>query len=424
MTVNVAATGSRVKTLKILSLMGLGGVLEFYDFIIYALFAGYISATFFPGSDQVTALLETFAVFSIGYVVRPVGGIIFGHFGDRFGRKRVFTVSILLMAISTLFIAFVPSYASWGIAAPIILTIFRIIQGLSVGGEIPGAVTFVSEIMPERRGLGCGFVFFSLILGIVIGSLVHLLLSHLISMNLLGPWGWRIAFVIGGVFGILGYFMRRALYESPSFMALQDKIAKVPALILLKNDFRSVVSGWLITSMVAVSVTLFFLFGPIYLTKLLHYPSPPVFWGNIIALFIVSVLCIVVGMLIDYRGKRIVLAVMIILILLVALPFYQAQIDHRLPFMLQVMIPALLMAGVTGIVPVLLAELFPTEVRYSGVGLVYNLGFATFGGLTPVIVMALIDGTKNLMMPAYYLVAVCCIGLIGVLLVPKQRYFD
>ena len=179
---------------KILVLSSLGGVLEFYDFIIYALLANYISIEFFPTGSNITSLIATFATFTVGYLVRPLGGFLFGHFGDKFGRKTTFTFSILLMAVATTLIGFVPPYAKIGISAPIILTFLRILQGLSVGGEIPGAIAYVSESIPEKKGFACGVIFCSINFGIVFGSLFHALLSSTLSQDQMLAWGWRLPF--------------------------------------------------------------------------------------------------------------------------------------------------------------------------------------------------------------------------------------
>src|SRR3990167_2565126 len=184
---------------KLLFLSSLGGVLEFYDFIIYALLAGYLSKVFFPLENNVASLLVTFATFSIGYLVRPFGGILFGHFGDKLGRKKTFTISILIMALSTFFIGVVPSYQTIGMAAPLILTALRVVQGLSVGGEIPGAIAYVSEFMPEKKGLANGIIFFSLMNGITLGSLIQAIFTGLLSQQAMFSWEFRIPFLIGGV---------------------------------------------------------------------------------------------------------------------------------------------------------------------------------------------------------------------------------
>nr|HAT8714218.1 MFS transporter [Legionella jordanis] len=188
---------------RLLILSSLGGVLEFYDFIIFAIFAGYISHAFFPLSNRLSGLMVAFATFAIGYLVRPLGGIVFGHFGDRIGRKKTFTISILMMAVATLGIGIFPDYEHIGMAAPIAVILLRILQGFSIGGEIPGAITYVSEALAEQKGLGCGIIFFALTMGIVLGSLVNALMNSFLSDSQMQAFGWRVPFVLGGFFACL-----------------------------------------------------------------------------------------------------------------------------------------------------------------------------------------------------------------------------
>ena len=185
---------------RILYISSLGGMLEFYDFIIYALLAGYISTVFFPDATPINALLATFGTYTVGYFARPFGGIIFGHYGDKYGRKKTFAVSILIMACATLGIGLIPSYESIGIWAPILLLIFRLLQGFSIGGEIPGAITYVSESMPEQRGFGTGIIFCFLLCGLGLGYIIEALLLTIFSHQQVLDWAWRLPFFLGGFF--------------------------------------------------------------------------------------------------------------------------------------------------------------------------------------------------------------------------------
>ena len=210
---------------KTLSLSALGGALEFYDFIVYAFFASMISELFFPPNmPEWLKLLQTFGIFAAGYLSRPFGGIIMAHFGDLVGRKRMFTLSILLMAIPTFAIGLLPTYASIGVFAPILLLLMRVMQGAAIGGEIPGAWVFVSEHVPANRmGLACGVLTSGLTLGILIGSLVYMLLNSGMTQDALREYGWRIPFLLGGVFGFLTMYLRRWLKETPIFIEMQER---------------------------------------------------------------------------------------------------------------------------------------------------------------------------------------------------------
>lgn len=202
---------------KILLLCSLGGLLEFYDFIISALLAGYIATTFFPMNANINGLLAAFATFSVSYFARPLGGIIFGHFGDIYGRKHAFTVSVLIMAIGTFCIGLIPSYSSIGIYAPLLLILCKMLQGFSIGGEIPGAITYISEFFPHKKALTIGIVFCFLISGITTGYLVLAGLKYFYTQESIVNWAWRIPFFIGGIFGIIAFYLRKKLIEIPEF---------------------------------------------------------------------------------------------------------------------------------------------------------------------------------------------------------------
>jgi MFS family permease len=191
---------------KALFLSSLGGILEFYDFIIYALLASFISKLFFPSGSAITSLLIAFSAYAVGYLARPLGGVIFGHFGDKYGRKKTFTISILIMALSTFIIGILPTYSHIGFIAPILLVLCRVAQGISVGGEIPGAVTYVGEIVPEKKGLVTGVIFCFLIAGVALGFIVESVMLEIFDKQQMLSYGWRIPFILGGLFGIIAYY--------------------------------------------------------------------------------------------------------------------------------------------------------------------------------------------------------------------------
>src|ERR1700738_5288271 len=204
---------------KTLSLAALGGALEFYDFIIFVFFAPVIGQLFFPpGVPDWLRQLQTFGIFAAGYLARPVGGIVLAHFGDLSGRKRMFMLSVLMMAVPTLLMGLAPTYVDWGISAPVLLLILRLLQGAAVGGEVPGAWVFVSEhVPPSRVGLACGVLTAGLTGGILLGSLVATTLNMVMPPEQLTAYGWRIPFLLGGAFGLMSMYLRYLLTETPVF---------------------------------------------------------------------------------------------------------------------------------------------------------------------------------------------------------------
>lgn len=402
---------------RLLILSSLGGVLEFYDFIIFALFAGYISNAFFPASSKIASLLIAFATFAIGYLVRPLGGIVFGHFGDRIGRKATFTVSILMMAIATLCIGFVPPHSVIGVAAPLLIILLRIIQGLSIGGEIPGAITYVSEAFTEYKGMACGIIFSALTLGIVFGALVHASIVTLFSETQMQSFGWRIPFIIGGVLGLLSYVLRRELHESSQFIAIENKIEKYPVLTVFREQLYSVVAGTFFAAMCAVIVTSLFLFTPAFFTEVLHLPANSYAWERTLSIAAGSALSIFFGYMTDRIDVKKLVLVLSLITAGFAYPIFNIYVSYPQLYTIAFLVSAILLGFSAGIIPRLLSELFPTSIRYSGIAVSYNLGFAFFGGLTPFISLSLIYYTGWASVPSLYLIFVSVLAVLSLVLI-------
>lgn len=405
------------KQKRLLLLSGLGGVLEFYDFIIYALLAGYIAKNFFPTDQPATSLMIVFATFAIGYLVRPLGGILFGHYGDRFGRKKTFAISIFIMATATLGVALVPSYADIGLAAPIIVTALRVLQGLSIGGEIPGAIAYVSESIPERKGLACGLVFGCLISGIVLGSFVQAIITSVLSENQMQSWGWRIPFVLGGLFGFASYYFRRDLQESPLFQAIEHRIEKYPIKAVITQQWRHALAGIFITALGASIISALFLFTPSYFNKVLHLNGPQYLWYNTVALLVTAVLCLFFGKRCDTRHQKKSIRWLVAWTLVLVYPIFFTYQHYPQFCLIGLLVSAILTGFAWGIIPSLLSDLFPTHLRYSGIAFSYNLGFAIFGGLTPLLCMVLIQKTQMVTAPAFYLMLVALAAFFALVLV-------
>ncbi len=212
---------------KTLTLAALGGALEFYDFIIFVFFAAVVGELFFPADiPEWLRQVQTFGIFAAGYLARPLGGIIMAHFGDLVGRKKMFTLSILLMAVPTLAIGLLPTYASMGILAPLLLLLMRVLQGAAIGGEVPGAWVFVAEHVPARRiGIACGTLTAGLTVGILLGSVVATIVNTSMTQQAVHDWGWRIPFLLGGAFGLVAMYLRRWLQETPIFLEMQQRKA-------------------------------------------------------------------------------------------------------------------------------------------------------------------------------------------------------
>lgn len=400
----------------------IGGILEFYDFIIFAIFSSAITHNFFPSTSEAAGLLLTLSVFAAGYLVRPVGGVIYGHFGDKYGRKSTFTFSVIIMALSTLCIALVPGYATLGIAAPILLTLFRLLQGASIGGEIPGAITFISETAVKIKTLACAVVFLGLVLGILLGEVVNISLSAFFSEQEMLNYGWRFAFIIGGLLGLWGFYLRRKLVETPFFQSVEQSKVKVPFITVIKKHPLAVLSGWALLGLVSSGIMVLFLIMPSY--KNIAGLSDDITSSiNTTILLIVTIASLVFGYFGDKINKKYLLLFAGIVAICFSYPTFHYLTQPGQTQLFYYTLFALFSYGIAvATVPAILAESFPTEVRYTGVALVYNLSFATTGGLAPVIIFALINLTGNILMPAYFFMAVAVIGLMGLLFYPKNNF--
>jgi MFS family permease len=288
-------TGQDYKTL---ALAALGGALEFYDFIIFVFFATVIGQLFFPPSvPDWLRQLQTFGIFAAGYLARPLGGIIMAHFGDLLGRKKMFTLSILLMSVPTLLMGLMPTYQSIGLAAPVLLLVLRILQGAAVGGEVPGAWVFVSEHVPARHvGYACGTLTAGLTAGILLGSLVATGINSVFTPAELADHGWRVPFLIGGVFGIASMYLRRWLHETPVFAELQKRkalAAEMPLKSVVRNHRGSVAVSMLLTWMLSAGIVVVILMTPTFLQKLYGFDARTALVANSVATLCLTVGCVV-----------------------------------------------------------------------------------------------------------------------------------
>ena len=400
---------------KLASSVSLGGMLEIYDFLIYGLMASYIAENFFPAEDHITSLLSTFATFAIGYLTRPLGGIVFGHFGDRYGRKKTFTFSIFLMAVTTALMGCLPGWNSIGAAAPIILITLRLLQGFSLGGEIPGAITYLSESTPERRGLVIGILFLAIMIGISLGTFVHGMLEMHLSPDDMKEWGWRVPFWVGGSLGIISYHIRKHFSESGLFEALDQTKAQasIPIVLLFKQHTRGVICGFMTIGLCGATVTIYSIYMPSYLASLLGFSREAVAWHTTLAFLMLSPLCLVFGMLSDLINHKLILGVMAVVIATVSWPAFQYFSSPAAELNKIMLICGLLAATASGALPPLLISFFPTEVRYTGIATCYNIGFAIFGGIAPFTSTLLAKYSNNTSGPAIYLSLIAVISLIA-----------
>lgn len=407
---------------KIIFLASLGGALEFYDFVIYVIFAPIISQIFFPETDTFASLMSVYAVFAIGYLIRPLGGLIFSHFGDKYGRKKTFIFSVLLMAVPTVLIGFLPTYQQVGIVSSFFLIFLRLLQGLSIGGEIPGALTFTCEhVNPRSRALACGIIFSFLNLGIFLGAVISLILTNQLSSAQLLSFGWRIPFVFGGLLGVFSFYIRKQLAESPLFLAFRNSTedTRMPFVEAITIYWRKILQGIGLTCLGSVMINLLFLYMPTYLSTILAYPKQQATLFNTINLGFYSLLLVFFCWCGDRFGRKLVLlSGSIGFILLSYILFITLSKQTTLLLIVSLSIFAILSSSIM-VYPSVLVELFPVSIRYTGIAISYNLAFAFFGGLTPFITTYLIQSLNNNLAPSFYLTLSAILCFIALLTIKK-----
>ena len=409
---------------KTLSLSALGGALEFYDFIIFVFFAAVVGKLFFPADlPEWLRQLQTFGIFAAGYLARPLGGIVLAHFGDLLGRKRMFTLSIFMMAVPTLLMGLLPTYAQIGIWAPIALLLLRIVQGAAIGGEVPGAWVFVAEHVPARRiGFACGTLTSGLTIGILLGSLVATAINRLYSPQELLDFAWRVPFLLGGVFGLLSVYLRRWLQETPVFAELQQRRAlaeEVPLKAVLRDHRPAIVLSMLLTWVLSAAIVVVILMTPSVLQSAYGFAPTQTLQANSLAIVCLSFGCVFAGLLADRFGAGRVLMLGSLLLAALTWSFYN-NMRARPDLLLPLYAMTGLAVGMVGAIPLVLVKAFPAAVRFSGLSFSYNLAYAIFGGLTPMAVAFLLK--YSALGPAYYVVALCMLGLlIGAYLLRCER---
>lgn len=401
------------KDLRTLMLAALGGALEFYDFIIFVFFANTIGQLFFPAdTPDWLRQAQTFGLFAAGYFARPLGGVLMAHFGDRDGRKRMFMLSVLLMALPTLAIGLLPTYATLGYAAPLMLLVLRILQGAAVGGEVPGAWTFVAEHVPARRvGFACGTLTAGLTAGILLGSLVAGAVNRNLAPADVLAFGWRVAFLLGGVFGLCAVFLRRMLAETPVFEELRRRrelVQGLPLRAVLAGHGGAVAYSMLLTWLLTAAIVVVILLTPTLLQTLFKIPAATALGANSIATLALTIGCIAFGAFADRIGAARALAIGCVALFFAVIALYAgvARDPQRLVALYAL---AGFCVGVVGVIPTLLVQAFPPAIRYSGISFAYNVAYAVFGGLTPQFVTALVRHSP--MAPAYYVAALCVLGI-------------
>jgi MFS family permease len=403
----------------------IGNALEWYDFVIYGFMTVIISRLFFPAESEYASLLIAMATFGVGFFMRPVGGVLIGLYADRRGRKAALQLIILLMTVATAMIAFAPTYAAIGIAAPAILVLARLLQGAATGGEFASATAFLIESAPpERRGFFGSLQMVGQSIAALTGATAGMLVTQGLTPEQIDAWGWRLPFLFGLLIGPVGLWMRRHLSETEEFVAAaQDETQHLGLLAVLREHLRDV----LVCFGLVVSATIMFyvvlIYMPTYAKTQLNIPLKDAFTAQVAGLIFLTVLIPLFGILSDRIGRRPVLMLAAMLYLILTYPLMDWLLAEpslmRLATM-QIVLCSSIAVGF-GAISTALAEQFPVRQRSTGLALAYNVAVMIFGGFAQLIVTWLIKETGSLLAPSFYVMFGASVGLLAAWFIADHR---
>jgi len=385
----------------------LGNLLETYDFALYGYFSPLLAKLFFPNHDPFLSLLATFGVFAVGLFFRPVGAIVFSHFGDKLGRKKALLASVILMAVSTTLMGLLPTYAQIGVLAGVLLTICRVVQGLSMGGEFTGSLVYMTEHASEgKRGLYGSWAMCGSFMGLLVGSGVSALLNNFLSPADLQSWGWRLPFLAGILLGVVGFYLRLRMPETPNFKAAvaAQALVKNPLRTAIKQAPFSLLTVLGLNFLPAMGFYLLFVYLSSWMKVYLQVPLSVALTINTMSMLVMVILLPLIGLLSDRIGRKPFLLGGALGYIFFSYPLFLLlqQADFASMLLAQTCF-AVLTCLIFAPLPAMLIELLPTPIRCSGVSVPFNIGNALFGGTAPFVATYWIHATDNPIAPSFYL---------------------
>lgn len=421
------ATGAVPETIdrKVVSAGLVGSVVEYYDFGIYGYLATVLSVVFFAeGADPTTALLATFATFAAAFVLRPLGGLIFGHLGDRFGRSRILAATILAMCAATVLIGVLPSYAAIGVGAAFLLVAARCVQGIASGGEVGGAAAYVAEKSPPaRRGFLCSTVQLGALSGALLASIVVSIVSSVLSTDQLAAWGWRLPFLLSLPLGLVGLWIRFRLDDSVREEELAaEGVASAPVVELFRAHLPGLLRTLGLSTLLFAGYYVVYVYASTHLQRTGGFDARAAFWSTTITLVVSCLAMPFFGRMSDRVGRKPMLLWAAVAFGVLAVPCFALMNAHSLPLaMLAQVVLGLPESALMGVVFATFAEMFPSRVRYTGIALGFNLASMAVGGTAPLICLWLLRITGNPLAPAWFLVAAAVVTVATALTLTETR---
>lgn len=412
-----------VRPWKVIAAASIGNALEWYDISIYAYFSVYISVAFFPAESHSVSIMLALGTFALSFFIRPVGAIVLGSFADRKGRKPALTLTIWLMFLGTLMIVVMPPAHVIGLAAPLLILLARLIQGFAAGGEFGSATSLMVEHLPNRKGFAASWQFTSQAMSTILASVIGVVLTTGLSQEQLETWGFRLPFIVGLLVGPVGLYIRRHVPESPEFTAAAGEVPKESAGIrgVLRHHKLAVI---LAIGAIAVSTSLnyFITYVPTYAVDNLGMTSSAGFWATLVSGIILLLCTPVAGYFCDKVGRLtfMIPAAVAVMVLTWVLFTWVVAANALSVLIVVVAIFSLFKAADYGPLASVMGDIFPTEVRGTGLSLGYNVGVAIFGGLTPLVAAWLIGVTGDAKAPAYWVLLAGALSVTAILVVWKK----
>jgi len=406
-----APAPSSSNTFRIIAAASIGNALEWYDILVYGYFAVTISKLFFPVGNETTSLLLALGTFGVSYLVRPIGAIVLGAYADRAGRKAAMLASIVLMTIGTGLMAIMPTYATIGIAAPIATLVSRLFQGFAVAGEFGSATAFLVEHSSKRKGFFASFQWFGQGFAAVLASALGVILTGALTADQLQSWGWRVPFFVGLLIGPIGLYIRKHVTETPEFR--EAKLTPTPARDVFVGQWDRLLFA-IGAVVISTASNYIILYMPTFAIRQLHMPQMLGFIATMLGGLLLTFGAPVFGHLSDKIGRIPIMAGVCVLFALTAYPAFALLIGHPTLIGIIVMVGwlSLLKAAYSGTLPALLAEIFPTQTRGSGIAISYNISVPIFGGFAPLISAWLIVATGSSLAPSIYLIFGALLSLV------------
>ncbi|MCW2003603.1 MHS family proline/betaine transporter-like MFS transporter [Xanthomonas arboricola] len=404
----------------------LGNAMEWFDFGVYGYLAVTLGQVFFPSSNPTAQLIATFATFTVAFLVRPIGGMVFGPLGDRYGRQKVLAATMILMALGTFSIGLIPAYAQIGLWAPALLLLARLLQGFSTGGEYGGAATFIAEYATDRnRGLMGSWLEFGTLGGYIAGAATVTALHMALSQAQMLDWGWRVPFLVAGPLGLLGLYMRMKLEETPAFRAYTEQseqrkreTAGQGLMTLLRLHWPQLLKCVGLVLVFNVTDYMLLTYMPSYLSVTMGYAESKGLLLIILVMLVMMPLNVVGGMFSDKLGRRPMIIGACAALFALAIPcLLLIGSGSDVLIFTGLMLLGLALVCFTSSMPSTLPALFYTPVRYSALSIAFNVSVSLFGGTTPLVTAWLVERTGDPLVPAYYLMGAAAIGLVTMLFV-------